>query len=307
MSDAVYFGGGRRPSDCNRRASVSLRTIRSVLSVAVVGLVIAPVFAQPAPQPPERRGYSGGLPRLTRAVQFETSDGVTIEADYYPPDVVGDAKAPVVILIHMYPADRKSWTPLAARLRTGNTACAVLAYDIRGHGGSAGPKEKELKAMYDRRDPALFQDAWKDVEAAKKWLAAQPRCDVTRVALIGASIGCSISLDYAGRDGDVKAVACLSPGPNYFGVNSIEHIKKCDKAAVLLISPEGEYEAVQQLVEGSGGMAKGMKYSGGRERHGTNMLSEDYSDSGMVRKSLLMHVAHAFSKSNKRDKEAETK
>ncbi len=245
-------------------------------------------------------GPVGDAPPPAKTVTFQTSDGVTIKADYYAPDVAADVKAPVAILIHMYPADRRSWKPLAESLRTGNTTCAVLAYDIRGHGGSTEPAEKDLKTKYDSRDPALFIDAWKDVDAAKKWLATQPNCDVSRIALIGASIGCSISMDYAGRDGSVKSVACLSPGTNYFGVNSIEHIRKCNKISVLLISPDAEYDAVKQLIEASGGHAKGMKFPGGRERHGTGLLKDDYSEHVGVQKCLLMHVAQAFSKNVKK-------
>jgi len=279
--------------------SKSKLVVRAIAFTATF-MLVARALAQPAAQPPSRKALRLGAPRVSRTVTFQTSDGVTIEADYYSPDVVGDAQAPVAILIHMYPADRKSWTSLAAGLRTGKTACAVLAYDIRGHGGSTEPKEKNLKAMYDRRDPALFKDAWKDVEAAKKWLATQPNCDVSRIALIGASIGCSISLDYAGRDPSVKAVVCLSPGTNYIDVNSTDHIKKCGNAAVLLISPEGEYDAVEQLIDASGGKAKGEKHSGGRERHGTNMLAEDYPEHVKVRKNILMHVAHAFATSTEK-------
>lgn len=190
---------------------------------------------------------------------FETSDGVVIMADYYPPIVKSGEKAPIAICIHMYPADRKSWEPLVPGLREGSPGFAVLAYDIRGHGGSTEPKSKNLKAMYDGRDPELFKNAWNDVEAAKKWLATQPDVDTSRIALIGASIGCSISLDYGGRDKAVKSIVCLSPGTNYFGVDSISHIKKCGDIRVLLISPEGEYSAIEELVSSSGGKARGLK------------------------------------------------
>lgn len=227
-----------------------------------------------------------------QTVSFKTTDGITIEADYYPPIVKAGEKAPVAICIHMYPADRTSWEPLVPGLREGNPGCAVLAYDIRGHGGSVEPKDKNLKAMYDSRDPALFTYAWKDVEAAKKWLATQPGCDTGRIALIGASIGCSISLDYGGRDKDVKSIVCLSPGTSYFGVDSISHIKKCGDVSVLLISPEGEYSAIEELVAASGDSAKGMQFPGGREWHGTRMLDNKYKDHTMVTKNILMHVAH---------------
>lgn len=239
--------------------------------------VTVPAAAQ-APTVKEPLTPSADQPQ---AVKFETGDRVTIAADYYAADVKKGDQAPVAILIHMYPADRSSWAPLVPGLR--KAGFAVLAYDIRGHGGSTEPADKKLREAYDQRDPKLFADAWKDVEAAKKWLAKQPGCDVARVALVGASIGCSISLDYAGRDEAVKAVVCLSPGTKYMGVDSIAHIKKCAKTPILLISPEGEYAAVEELLTASGGKAKGEKYTGGEERHATRMFDAPYGKQVMGR------------------------
>ncbi|MCZ6681861.1 MAG: alpha/beta fold hydrolase [Planctomycetota bacterium] len=209
-------------------------------------------------------------------VNFETSDGVKIVADYYPPRIVGRKKAPVAILVHMYPADRTSWEPLVPRLI--DAGFAVLAYDIRGTGDSVEPAAMKLPAKYKNRDKAHFNDAWRDAEAAKKWLGTQPGCDTSRVAMIGASIGCSISLSYGGRDDDVNAIVCLSPGTDYMGVDSIVDIKKCGKKAVLLLSPESEYDAVKSLVEASGGAAKSRKYPGTGKQHGTRMFAASYEN-----------------------------
>lgn len=233
-------------------------------------------------------------PPAMQTVKFETADGVVIEADYYPPVVKEGEKAPVAICIHMYPADRKSWSPLVPALREGESRFAVLCYDIRGRGGSVEPKDKNLATKYDGRDPAHFADAWKDVAAAKKWLAKQPGVDTRRVALLGASIGCSISLDYAGRDNDVKAIVCLSPGVKYMGVDSISHIKKCGHAKVLLMSPGGEYSAVRELVAASGDRAKGLKFPGGRDRHGTGLIEPAYKENSAVRTEILKHLRPAM-------------
>jgi hypothetical protein len=60
------------------------------------------------------------------------------------------------------------------------------------------------------------------------------------------------------------------------GVDSIAHIKKCSTVPILLLSPEGEFEALRNLVKASGGRAKARKYPGGREHHGTGMLEAEY-------------------------------
>jgi pimeloyl-ACP methyl ester carboxylesterase len=176
----------------------------------------------------------------------------------------------------MYPADRKSWAPLAPMLQ--KAGIATLAYDIRGTGESVKPADKKLPDKYAQRDTAHFNGAWQDTAAAKAWLSKQPECDVERIALIGASIGCSISLDYGGRDTAVKSIICLSPGTSYFGVDSVAAIKKCTHPAILLLSPREEYGEIEKLIEASGGAAKGLKFPGGREHHGTKMLEQSYGE-----------------------------
>jgi alpha-beta hydrolase superfamily lysophospholipase len=67
-------------------------------------------------------------------MSFKTVDGVTIVADYYPPVPQAGLKAPIVILLHMYPADRTSWADFAKQLS--GIGIAALAIDMRGHGKS---------------------------------------------------------------------------------------------------------------------------------------------------------------------------
>lgn len=269
---------------------------------------------------------AGGTPK-SQTVSFKTSDGVTIEADYYAPKAAGDSvesnpagtkpanaktgdqagakpgatddsakvdKHPVAILIHMYPADRTSWAPLVPKLH--DAGFAVLAYDIRGKGGSSGGAGSKLARQYADRDESLFADAWKDCEAAKKWLTERPECDPTRLVCIGASIGCSISIQYGAKDKDVKAVVCLSPGTNYFGVDSVSHIRKLMPRDVLLIAPEGEYAAVTKLIQASGDQAVGGMFPGGRERHGTNLFAPDYRRSGEIMDAIIEFVTKATKK-----------
>jgi pimeloyl-ACP methyl ester carboxylesterase len=252
---------------------------------------------QEQPRPPKwDEPKTGGEKQV---IKFETSDSVKIAADYYPPAVEAGERAPVAILVHMYPADRTSWEPLVPHLR--KAGFAVLAYDIRGTGGSIEPADKNLQKMYKDQDPALFKDAWKDAEAAKKWLSTKPECDVNKIAMIGASIGCSISLEYGSRDGAVRAIVCLSPGTDYFGVDSIASIRKCGKRAMLLMSPKTEHEAVKKLVKASSDVARGEEYPGSREQHGTGMLLAPYGEK--VKKRIVAFVSEGVGmKSNEKGK-----
>jgi len=230
-------------------------------------------------------------------IRFETADGVKIQGDFYPSMDRTATKPPLAILIHMYPADRKSWAPLIPNLR--EAGFSVLAYDIRGRGGSIEPPDKNLMQSYNAREPSHFRAAWRDVEAAKQWVARQMICNTEQLVLVGASIGCSIALDYAARDDDVKAVVCLSPGTDYMGVDSVSHIRRCANRPILLMSPATEYDRVEALVKASGDKAEGRKYTGDRLQHGTKMFDADYGDD--VKRQIIVHLRAALSGAESQD------
>ncbi len=239
-----------------------------------------------------------------RVVTFKALDNVVIEADYYPIKVKEGKSTPIAILIHMYPADRSSWKPLVPALR--KSGVAVLAYDIRGNGGSTKPVDRKLAEGYANRDPAHFKSAWMDVEGAKVWLTKQKNIDTTRCILVGASIGCSIAIDSACKTQNVAGAICLSPGTNYFGLDSIAQIKTCWNTPFLFIAPEGEFEPVTQLVEASGGKAKSRSYPGGNENHGTNLLKADFG--AKVTKRIMKFVRKNLGiKKKKGDKKKSSK
>lgn len=246
------------------------RILAALLALAVISTMPALAGKPPAEL------ISKSKTAEPRVVTFETSDGVKIVSDFYAAESVRKSKAPVAILIHMYPADRASWKPLVPGLL--ESGFAVLAYDIRGHGESVQPKEMNLKKKYDGRETEHFNNAWRDAAAAKQWLAKQPGCDTSRIVLVGASIGCSVSLDYGSRDDDVKAIVCLSPGTNYFGVDSLDHIKKCAKRNVLLIAPQGEQGSVTKLHAAAGDAVKTKAFPGGRAQHGTRIFAAKYKN-----------------------------
>ena len=124
-------------------------------------------------------------------VTFTTDDGIKLAGRLFGPD---DATAGVV-LAHMLPADQSSWYDFAQRL--GAMGYRALTFDFRGYcpGGDAGCSEGER----------AIAGIWQDVLAAKDFLVEE---GVTRVALVGASMGGTASLVAAaqvchgGRGGD---------------------------------------------------------------------------------------------------------
>jgi pimeloyl-ACP methyl ester carboxylesterase len=148
----------------------------------------------------------------------------------------------------MYGSDRKAWSPLVKHLTA--RGISVLAIDLRGHGGSAKQAKADLAPRVQKRDPKLFAEMHQDALAAVKWLAKDGKCDAKRIALVGASVGCSIAIDTAGRNpGDVAAVLCMSPGAAYLGMDTLAHLKKFPAATpLLLLVHKGEIDAGAQKI-----------------------------------------------------------
>lgn len=205
------------------------------------------------------------LPK-SETVRFDTDDGVTIVGTYYPP--TGRAIAPPAILLHMYRNKRRSYEPLVMPLH--EAGFAVLAIDLRGHGESIEPASMGLVAKVTSRDEGLFANMYKDVEAAVKWVNEQPNVDNKRLALVGASVGCSVAFDYASRH-DVTAMVCLSPDKSYLGLDSEAHLKKIDKTPMLLLATEPEAERCKE-VAAINKNATAQIIGGQTKAHGTRMF-----------------------------------
>ena len=202
-----------------------------------------------------------------QAVSFTTYDGQTIHADYYPRK--GDESgAPIAILLHMYRSDRTAFAPLIDPLH--RAGFAVLALDLRGHGDSA---TNETRSLVEIGDTAFFRSMTDDVRAAYNWLAEQPGVDRSRFALVGASIGASIAIEYAADDKSVDALVLLSPGTDYLGLNSETPLRSIKGRQILMLAADNgkEKEALKTLKAAAPGadadVVKG-------DYHGTHMFGK---------------------------------
>lgn len=216
---------------------------RTLVSAALVGALVA-LFAggAAAQDPPLPPGLPPGFPPpradkpkadepAPKDVTIATDDGMQIAATFLAAKEPGGAG---VVLLHMFGSDRAAWgpvlKPLAAR------GISVLAIDLRGHGGSAKQGKADLAPRVQKRDPKLFAEMHRDAFAAVQWLAKEGKCDPKRIALVGASVGCSVAIDTARRHpADVAAVLCMSPGANYLGLDTLAHLKTFPADAPLLL------------------------------------------------------------------------
>lgn len=140
-------------------------------------------------------------------VIFPTQDGKTIAGDYY-----AGKKKEAVVLVHMIPADKESWSEICPKIQA--LGLHVLAIDLRGHGGSTGGP-----SGYKGFSDTEHQSSLLDLEAAASFLNNRgiPPSGLT---FIGASFGANLALMYAVSHRETQAVALLSPGLNYRGIQA---------------------------------------------------------------------------------------
>lgn len=227
------------------------RACRVILRILALSSILGPIptfAAEPVPEP----------------VSVRTADGFRVFGDYYEP-AAGPHPAPFVILLHMYGHDRTSWRPLIEPLH--EAGFGVLALDLRGHGQSATTETAErVKA----RDGEIFREMQEDVRAAYSFMATKSELDRARFAIVGASVGCSIALQYAVADKSVDAIVCLSPGLDYLGLDSAADIRQVQGRKILLIAAETERAAPQTLEKATDGVSASI-FKG--EAHGTDLIA----------------------------------
>ena len=208
--------------------------------------------------------------------EFTSEDGVKLIGEYWTP-IRNRDNAPAIILLHMYGSDRTAWNrDIIVPLEY--AGFAIMRIDMRGHGESTKPDEMNLEKRVADRDAELFGAMHKDVAAAIKWLEGRKEVDRSRIVLAGASVGCSVALDYAQRDKSIKAVALLSPGARYLGLDSIAHVKKYGSRPLLLMTSEQErgrvgFDALVEAAEKAGVQVTSEVFDQ-EQIHGTNMFGK---------------------------------
>ncbi len=153
----------------------------------------------------------------------------------------------------------------------------TLALDLRGHGDSsydANGRDNAIRVI--NCDPVLFNAMYLDAAAADLRLEKEMDVSSQKIALVGASVGCSVALHAvtSGKAG-VYAVVVMTPGANYLGVPTMEHIKSWPGIPLLLMSSKVEKN------RGAAQIYNDLKEKGAELHlidqtsiHGTNMLEK---------------------------------
>lgn len=144
----------------------------------------------------------------TEKINLITSDNIKIAYDLY------EVKNPKgwLLLAHMMPATKESWNEFAEEMR--NFGYESLAIDLRGHG-----KSEDGPDGFAKFTDAEHQASIKDLEAGWEFLKSRGATP-EKTALIGASIGANLSLQFAAENPDFRKVVLLSAGLNYRGIKT---------------------------------------------------------------------------------------
>lgn len=207
-----------------------------------------------------------------RHIIFLTADDITIAATVAVPDA-GKGKFAAVIFIHQGGSSKSEWIATSIFRVLASHGILALAYDVRGHGESGG--EADFSTLFD--DPL---QAPQDLDAAIEWLRQSNEVDMSRIAVVGASIGANLALVAAGTEhfhvktavalsGKVAAVYNLAGGEN----------KLDDLHSVFLIAAELEQDGkraawASELYE-MAAPPRQLEIVAGSSGHGVSVFDDD--------------------------------
>ncbi len=244
---------------------------------------------------------SGPTPDINnyRPIQGKTSDGMIIKGTLYVPGLspykppsadegeeeeaaskkapAPKATYPLIILFHSLSGDRWEWKDLPKRLV--NAGYAVLAFDMRGHGES--DKQGQRLYVWRQFDKSDWLRMPGDTDALLEAIRKNPEVgmvNTNQVGIIGSSIGANVAVNYAAKHPkQVRAMALLSPGLEYHGIESFNAMTHYENPVFLIASKEDAYasDSAERLYKFALGKKKIKIFQD--LGHGTDMLTGNES------------------------------
>ncbi|MEL6272463.1 MAG: alpha/beta fold hydrolase, partial [Chloroflexota bacterium] len=160
--------------------------------VIILGLWFTVLFTRPKRTLPEETPTAYNL--TYESLTLMTADNERLAAWYIP---APDADGRVVIYVHGRSGNRGQLLPIAAELH--EAGYGALLFDMRTHGESTGGE-----LTYGINEVL-------DVQTAVDFLLEQPDVNAARIAIVGHSLGASISVMAAAQIDELAAVVALSP------------------------------------------------------------------------------------------------
>lgn len=175
-------------------------------------------------------------------VELKTSDGVSVSGYFVKG---GGGKAPAVVLLHMLGGAKEDWDGILRDCLLPGTTFSYLAIDLRGHGESTRKDGESISAAsFGEGD---FRDMTRDVKAAVDYLRRRDDVDGDSIAVVGASIGANVAINYAAEDERIKAAAMLSGALDYRGVTTADAIARYGVRPLFLAAAKEDLPAGRQI------------------------------------------------------------
>ena len=201
-------------------------------------------------------------------INFTTQDGVVISGDFYSVE----NPSGYVLLLHMMPAVKESWQELAKACN--EAGLSALAIDFRGHGES-NTKVDGTKFNYKDFTDEQQQSKILDIRGAMDWLRSHG-ADDEKIAVIGASIGANLALQYLAENHKVPTAVLMSPGLDFRGVKTDESVRKLGAEqsfmCIAALDDKYSYETCRDLDQLTQVRRENVQLA--EAGHGTHMFNE---------------------------------
>jgi dienelactone hydrolase len=252
-----------RPSIGTPPSSSMLSSIALALTLAAPGVSLAPSAPLLAPTvspageattstaaAPTSKGSAG------TSVSIKTPDKLLLQCSYWAPK--GKERAPAALLVHEAGADRTSLNELGEYLQ--KKGFAVLAVDVRGHGGSVQESADWSKATDDKTREALWGLAARDVDAAAEYLLGRSEVLSTNLSVFGVGAGAALAVRHAKADDMTRAVVLITPPAECYGFNMAQGVAQLGGIPTLIVASNKAKDVAEQLKASGHEANEGVQY-----------------------------------------------
>jgi dienelactone hydrolase len=202
-------------------------------------LATSPSSPQPAPlkesKPEKKKKYE--------PVEFKTEDKLTIKANLYAPRKSG--RVPAVLMVHDAGSNALSLDSVAQNLQ--RKGFAVLAVNLRGHGGSISEAYDWEKSTDPNVQAATWAFAMRDLEAATEYLRDLKNVHNSNLSVIGMGAGAVLAAKYAVNDENTRAVVLIEPKPEIYGYNMMRDVTDLGGLPAMIMTTDDGRSAATRI------------------------------------------------------------
>jgi len=169
-----------------------------------------------------------------RQVSVAANDGFALQGSYFSAEKGG----PGILLLHQCDADRRIYDQLATMLNV--AGYNVLTIDWRGFGGSRAAAFTDFRAQRQKIQELMPGD----VDAALKFLSAQPTVIGRALGVVGGSCGVNQAVQASRRHPEIRTLVLLSGGTDAQGE---AHIKSSAALPIFGAASEEDTDAAAAI------------------------------------------------------------